>query len=290
MKAAPLLRRWTTSLKSLGVTFHMRHKLSSIRFTEHSVVIAFEDEDTEYEFDHLILALGGASWPSSGSDGKWVEILAELGIGIIPLSSANCGWHIEWNHKFLAEAEGLPLKNIQISSLDQSLEGELVITKYGLEGGPIYRLGPSIRKFSSLTLDLKPTFRAEQLIAKMESVKKNIFTEAVRRWKLNPASSALLKHQFNAEALDIQQLAKLVKNLELQATKPRPIEEAISSAGGIAWKEISPDLSLKKHPLLSVAGEMIDWEAPTGGYLIQGCLATGHFAAVNAVRKAMLKG
>jgi len=100
MKAAPLLRRWTTSLKSLGVTFHMRHKLSSIRFTEHSVVIAFEDEDTEYEFDHLILALGGASWPSSGSDGKWVEILAELGIGIIPLSSANCGWHIEWNHKF----------------------------------------------------------------------------------------------------------------------------------------------------------------------------------------------
>ena len=278
MKAAPLLRRWIQAIKQHGAQVHVNHSLTHIDYSPGSINLTFTTPTgtTQQTCDALVLALGGGSWPQTGSNGAWVELFRSLDINVNPLRSANCGWHVDWAPDFLEHAEGLPMKNILISSEKEQLEGEVVITKYGLEGGPIYRLGPQIHRSNQIILDLKPTFSIPQLLQKIESVKHHVLDESARRWKLNPASHALLKHHLRAGQHSKEQLAALVKNLTLTLTHPRPIEEAISSAGGVCWSELNPDLSLKKNPNIFVAGEMIDWEAPTGGFLLQGCLASGY--------------
>jgi predicted flavoprotein YhiN len=210
-----------------------------------------------------------------------VKIFASHDIGITPLTAANCGWEVEWSTDLLEIAEGLPLKNIAVSAEDSLSLGELVITKYGLEGGPIYKLGPAIRSLPSpeITIDFKPTFTSEQLIAKMESAKKDLIKEATIRWKLNPATHALLAdHYRHTKPISVEDLAKTIKNFRIPLTQSRPIDEAISSAGGIKWSELDANLMLKKLPGVYCAGEMLDWEAPTGGYLLQACFATGDWA------------
>lgn len=277
MKAAPLLRRWVQKLKQSHVSLHVNHKLTKITLSNNKTELTFitPEGTQQLRYDYVILAFGGGSWPQTGSNGSWVEQFHQLGVEVTPLRSANCGWHVDWSASLLAQAEGMPIKNITICSGNEQLEGEIVITRYGLEGGPIYRLGPQIHATHQITLDLKPTFTVAQLLQKMESVKFNVLAEAIKRWKLNPASHALLKYHFHAQQHTKQQLAELVKALPIQLTKPRPIEESISSAGGVCWSELTPDLALKKFPQIYIAGEMIDWEAPTGGYLLQGCLASG---------------
>ena len=283
MKAAPLLRKWVLSLKNLGVEFLVNHTLTEISAkVPHALSFNTPDGKVTKTHDKIILALGGGSWPDSGSTGKWISLLDQLGVKTIPLTAANCGWEIDWPPQLLTQAEGLPIKNVCFHSGKKSLSGESVITRYGMEGGPIYRLGPQIRQTGSFSIDLKPTFSEEQLLKKMESAKRNLLAEAEQRWKLHPASIALLEHYHQAENCTKEQLAHLVKNCILTCRNPRPIEEAISSAGGICWSELDPFLRLKKHPTISVAGEMIDWEAPTGGFLLQGCFATGKRAASGA--------
>ena len=282
MKAAPLLRRWVTKLKESGIQFKTNHKLSFITPKDScSTDLTFETPEgsSTYSHQNVILALGGGSWPSSGSDGTWVKLLSALNIKTLPLSAANCGWEVDWPKPLVAEAEGLPIKNLTLSSENRQCQGEIVITKYGIEGGPVYKLGPQIRNSKKIILDLKPTFTKEQLLNKMESAKTNLLEEAVRRWKLHPASASILKHYHNAEHLEKTQLAELVKHCPLQCLRPRPINEAISSAGGVCWSELDTYLRLKKHPTISLAGEMINWEAPTGGFLLQGCFATSIRAA-----------
>lgn len=279
IRAAPLLRRWVEKLRYLGVTIKTRHRWCGFD-KEQNPIFEHGGKKITPEHSSVILALGGASWPQTGSDGKWTSILESHDIQVTPLQPANCGWEVNWPDQILAVAEGLPMKNLLLSAGEKKRHGELVITNYGLEGGPIYRLGPAIRSQQNpaITIDFKPNTSHEELIAKMGNVSKNYVREAHRRWKLDTATCAILKHMPDRGPWrDTTQLAREVKNCRIPLTRPRPIAEAISSAGGIAWHELDENLMLKKLPNVFIAGEMMDWDAPTGGYLLQACFATGTY-------------
>jgi len=222
------------------------------------------------------MALGGGSWPQTGSDGTWIKTMEHLGISVAPLEPANCGWECDWPQPLLALCEGKPLKNITVSAGDKVVHGELLITKYGLEGGALYALTPVLRAMESpvITIDFKPSLTHQKLLAKMESVRSDYLKEARTRLHLSDTTCAILAHSGNAHFPSAKSLAADVKGFTLQLTRPRPLAEAISSAGGVRWSELDAGLMLKKLPGIFLAGEMIDWEAPTGGYLIQGCFAT----------------
>lgn len=280
IKAAPLLRRWIERLRSLGVTFKTNHQWTGLE-PNHHLTFHHGDQSITHQHHAVILALGGASWPQTGSTGHWTNILSQHDIHITPLTPANCGWETDWPDALLDEAEGLPIKNIHLSAGNASRRGELVITRYGLEGGPIYRLGRAIRNLPHphVIIDFKPDTPVDELITRMGAVKRNFIREARRRWKLDPATCAILKHlPDRGPWKSAEQLAHEVKRCHIPLTRPRPIAEAISSAGGICWSELDENLMLKKLPGVFVAGEMIDWEAPTGGYLLQACFATGNQA------------
>lgn len=276
LKAAPLLRHWVKRLRSLGVRFEMNHRLVSLT-PGPPLQTTFSDASSA-PADAIILALGGASWPSTGSDGKWIPLLEHHGLAVHPLQPANCGWEHEWTPEVLAQAEGKPLKNITVCAAGQTVSGELLLTRYGLEGGPIYALGAPLRAMTApaLAIDFKPAHTHAQLVAKMESVRRHFAAEARLRWKLGEAAHAILARR---EWADAASLAQEAKHCVIPLKGPRPIAEAISSAGGVCWSEIDAQLMLRKLPGVFVAGEMIDWEAPTGGYLLQGCFATGTRAA-----------
>jgi hypothetical protein len=197
-----------------------------------------------------------------------------LGIACHPLAPANCGWEHPWSPEVLAVAEGKPLKNLRVSACGATVIGELLVTRYGLEGGAIYQLGSTLRsmKQPAIAIDFKPDFTHERLVAKMESVRRNFLEEARVRWRLSDAAAAILSQ---CEWRDADSLARKAKHCAIPLTGPRPLAEAISSAGGVCWAELDDNLMLKRAPGIFVAGEMIDWEAPTGGYLMQGCFATG---------------
>ena len=283
LKAAPLLRRWVDRLRAQGVEFRMGHRLTELA----PGMATFETAEgvTGIQADAIILALGGGTWPQTGSDGAWVETLQQSGVEVTPLESANCGWEVEWPEALIDRLEGQAIKNLVASVGDHSVPGELMLTRYGMEGGPIYALGPALRAMESpaITLDLKPTFRAEQLVAKMESAKKDFLAESEVRWRLSEAMRLVLEH-FHGPFESAQKLARHAKACCIPLQSPRPLDEAISSAGGVAWKGLDEEgLMLKELPGVFVAGEMIDWEAPTGGYLLQGCFATGSLAAEGAL-------
>ncbi|MGL4400985.1 MAG: NAD(P)/FAD-dependent oxidoreductase [Luteolibacter sp.] len=277
LKAAPLLRRWIERLRGLGVRFEMNHRLVSLEsgklsFSNGSVATA----------DTVILALGGGSWSKTGADGGWTSIFEILGVAHHPLAPANCGWEHEWPPAVLAAAEGKPLKNLHVFAGEAVAIGELMVTRYGLEGGAIYQLGSALRIMSepAIAIDFKPTFTQGQLVAKMQSVRRDFLNEARIRWKLSEPVHAILARETWSDA---DSLAREVKHCIIPLTRPRPLDEAISTAGGVCWSEIDDTLMLKKLPGVFLAGEMIDWEAPTGGYLMQGCFATGTRAAKSAV-------
>ena len=279
LKAAPLLRRWIARLKSLGVRFEMNHRWTGLKpGMPHQLEFA---SGVEVSANAVVFALGGASWPQTGSDGGWLAAFTKLGISCEPLVAANCGWQHAWPPEVLAVAEGEPLKNLGVRANDQSTTGELLVTRYGIEGGAIYQLGAVLRAMEhpAIAIDFKPTFTRDQLIAKMESVRRDFLAEARVRWRLSDAAHAILAQQ---EWPDAPTLAEAVKHFIIPLAGPRPVAEAISSAGGVSWNELDATLMLKRHPGLFVAGEMIDWEAPTGGYLMQGCFATGTRAGTAA--------
>lgn len=274
LKAAPLLRAWVKRLKNQGVYFEVNHRLMEVKKGER-FELGFEN-GRQGEADAVVLALGGCSWPQTGSDGHWTGVLKALGIEVNPLTAANCGWEVAWPADFLSEYEGKALKNLNLRVGEEEGRGELVITRYGLEGGPIYQLGPALkkRKEAAVEIDFKPSFTEEKLIAKMESARRDFLKEARVRWKLSAEACAILDWLYGPFDR-AETLAAAVKRCVVPLSGPRPVEEAISSAGGVCWHELGEDLMLKQLPGLFVAGEMIDWEAPTGGYLMQGCFATG---------------
>ena len=287
LKAAPLLRRWVRRLRDAGVQFAMGHRWVGLSLSRGGVRVVFQVKGGDHEFraDAVVLALGGGSWPQTGSDGAWVEILERLGVTVAPLAPANCGWECAWPAPVLALCEGKPLKNIAVSAGGRLAQGELLVTKYGLEGGALYALGPALRAMQSpeISIDFKPSVTVEKLVAKMESVRKNLLEEAGGRWRLSGTARAILEHSANAPFTSAEALAAEVKIFALRLTRPRPLAEAISSAGGVSWSELDAGLMIKRLPGVFLAGEMIDWEAPTGGYLLQGCFSTGTRAAKAAL-------
>ena len=288
LKAAPLLRAWVARLRQLGVTFATHHRWVELRRGERwQIGFQGEAERRTAEADAVILALGGGSWPDTGSDGTWVPTLAALGVAIAPLQPANCGWEYAWPSSVLSVAEGQPLKSVAVRAARTEAKGELLVTRYGLEGGALYQLGPQLRAMAEpeLIIDFKPSNTVAQLVAKLGPIRRNFLAEVRSRWRLGDATHAILAHCAHEESCaSAEALATLVKNCPLRLTGPRPLAEAISSAGGVRWDELDPQLMIKKLPGVFVAGEMIDWEAPTGGYLLQGCFATGTRAAQGTLR------
>lgn len=295
LKAARLLRNWKQRLQDQGVRFQMRHRWAGFAANPtpddlQLKLISPEGQPTCVKADAVILALGGGSWPITGSDGGWIEILERQGIAIAPLEPANCGWELAWPESVLAKAEGMPLKNIVARAGDQQAEGELLITRYGIEGGALYTLGAKLRELKNargtveLSLDLKPDITPKQLITKLGTLgraPRNLLADARTRWRLSPAAFAILESR--GPYLTPAALVEATKNFRLVLDGPRPLNEAISSAGGIRWSELTGGLMLRHLPGVFVAGEMIDWEAPTGGYLIQGCMVTATRAARSAL-------
>jgi uncharacterized flavoprotein (TIGR03862 family) len=272
MKAAPLLRRWIARLKALGVRFEMNRRWCGLQAGTPNL-LDFND-GSQLAAGAVVFALGGGSWPQTGSDGGWLPLFQELGIACHPLAPANCGWEHPWPESVLAAAEGQPIKNIRVSAGGLGISGELLITRYGLEGGAIYQLGATLRAMEkpAIAIDFKPDFSVAELVGKMESVRKNFAAEACIRWRLGAAAAAILSSR---GCNDVESLAREAKHCVIHLAGPRPLAEAISSAGGVCWSELDASLMLKRLPGVFVAGEMIDWEAPTGGYLMQGCFASG---------------
>lgn len=270
LKGAPVLRAWLARLKSLGVEIRPRHLWSDLRDGK---VLVFEN-GFEVQAKAIIFALGGGSWPKTGSDGGWLAKFQAMGVKCEPLVSSNCGWEVDWPDGFSEKTEGSPLKNLVVSAGEKNIAGELLITRYGLEGGTIYALGRELRAMHepALEIDFKPTFSVEELLAKLDGISGDLLDAAARRWKLSDAARELIGLESVSSA---EELAKRVKACRVPLKGPRPIAEAISSAGGVCWDELDKNLMLKKIPGVFVCGEMIDWDAPTGGYLLQGSFATG---------------
>ena len=287
MKAAPLLRRWVERLRSAGVRFALRHRWNSLESAGRGWRLSFEHDGTSVstEAEAVVLAFGGGSWPDTGSDGRWVPALAGLGVAVSPLAPANCGWEVAWSPEVLVAAEGKPLKNLVAKAGADSVAGELLVTRYGLEGGAVYALGAALRGMAepTLTIDFKPSLSAESLVRKLGLCRRNFLAEGVARWRLGPAVEAVVVQAAGTrDFVSAEALVAAVKGCRIRLGRPRPIDEAISSAGGVRWEELDRDLMLRRLPGVFVAGEMVDWEAPTGGYLMQGCFATGTRAARGA--------
>jgi uncharacterized flavoprotein (TIGR03862 family) len=285
-KAAGLLRAWVRRLRSSSVQFRTAARF--VNLTRNSAGWQADLQTTDGIFpltaDSIVLALGGASWPETGSDGTWPAILAAHGVEITPWQPANCGWEVDWPQELLARAEGLPLKNLAVRAGQESVSGELLITRHGLEGGAIYRLGRTLRAMTTpqVMIDFKPQLTKDAMRERIRDLPSK--SDWPRAWKLSAAAVALLETMPANEPIDHEQTIARVKNFTVPLRGPRPIAEAISSAGGVPWSALDETLMLRKLPGVFVAGEMIDWEAPTGGYLLQGCFAT----ATRAGRSAAL--
>lgn len=292
MKASPLLRAWIGRLNAAGVGFRLRRRW--LGWGDSGRLLFDGPSGREaVEADAVVLALGGASWPRLGSAGDWTGPLGEAGIDIAPLAPANCGFIAQWSDIFRARCEGQPLKRIAISFSGHTVRGEALITATGIEGGAIYALSGPLRDriasdgFSVLDIDLRPDMATDELATRLDRPhgKQSLATFLRKAAGLSPVEISLL-HECSVPPigkLDAGALAARVKAVPLRLTAPAPIETAISSAGGIKWSEVDERLMLRQRPGVFVAGEMLDWEAPTGGYLLQGCLATGAWAGRGAV-------
>ncbi|KEA65601.1 NAD(FAD)-utilizing dehydrogenase [Marinobacterium lacunae] len=302
MKAAPLLRAWLHRLREQGVVFHPRHRWSGWVDGQPQAGWRFDTPDGEIvrRFDAVVLALGGASWAKLGSDGRWFEPLAKAGITLNPLLPSNCGFEMNWSAFVQERFGGTPIKNIALSittpgGREITRKGEFLITGYGIEGSLIYALSAPLRDLlfsdseqpAELRLDWLPAHREETIQTKLSQPRKGLsFANLLRkRLHLPPVTSALLKECCpQLDTQDPKAIARALKSMPLRPVATRPIDEAISSAGGVPFDEVNSALMLNKLPGVFVAGEMLDWEAPTGGYLLTGCFATGKRAGQGLVR------
>jgi len=286
-KASPLLRAWLRRLDSTGVQFRLRHRWTGWDDDGH---LSFQTPDGKraVEAGETVLALGGASWPRLGSDGAWVETLAARGVTISQLRPANCGFTVAWSDIFRDRFEGHPLKGIALSFGSQTLRGEAMITRSGIEGGAIYALSAELREAivdsgqATLHIALRPDLEMQDLMAQLSRPRgrqslSNFLRKAVH---LSPAAIGLLQETaitsgLSLSSLSTTNLAGLINAMPIKLDGLAPIARAISTAGGISFDELDADFMLSRLPGLFAAGEMLDWEAPTGGYLLQASFATG---------------
>lgn len=296
MKASGLLRSWLRRLDRHGVKLLTRHRWTG---WDHQSRLTFTTASGHLtvDADATVLALGGASWPRLGSDGAWTIILAEHGLKITPLRPANAGLIIPWSEHFRSRFEGQPIKNIAIRSGETSTRGDAVVTGYGLEGGPVYAISAIVRdqlgepSHSTITIDLKPDTPRDALARSIARPRgKQSFSNHLRKAiHLSPVAIALLQEATRANGLNLTELsaealADLVRSVPLSVSGVASLERSISTAGGLSFDELDDQLMLRKHPGVFATGEMLDWEAPTGGYLLQACLATGAAAGRSVVR------
>jgi uncharacterized flavoprotein (TIGR03862 family) len=295
MKSAPLLRRWVERLRSLGVQFRMRHRWCGLTNAGEKLTLKFLAEgggECLTEAKAVVLALGGASWPQTGSTGAWCDTLSQLGIHLHPLQASNCGWEYEWPLSVVEHCEGRPLKNVAVSLGDHRVRGELLITRYGLEGGALYALGAALRKQPNplITIDFKPDSTAESLRARLGSARRNFLKEAAARWRLGETVVTLLEAVLREKPPQTaDEMVNVVKSFKIRLENSRPVQEAISTAGGVCFSALNEHLMVRDCPGLFLAGEMLAWDAPTGGYLLQGCFSTGTVAGRQARLWAGLK-
>lgn len=295
MKAAPLLRAWLHRLRQQGVRFHVRHRWHGW-CDDGALHIAGPNGDIRIKPDATILALGGASWPKLGSDGAWVGLLEQQAISVAPLQSANCGFEVHWSEHLQERFAGAPLKSVGICFTDHlgqthQRTGECIVSKTGIEGSLIYALSRPLRQTINETgcatfyLDLLPNRTEDAVLnALCQRGSRSLSTHLKSALNLSGVKAALLYEVLNKDQLsDLRTLATTIKALPITVHATRPIAEAISAAGGIRFDGVDEHLMLKAMPGVFVAGEMLDWEAPTGGYLLTACLATGLRAGQGAL-------
>lgn len=287
MKASPLLRAWLKRLQDQGVQFALRHDWHGWR--DGDLIFTTPTGEKRVTAQACLLALGGASWPRLGADGDWTKILSDAGIALTPLEPANCGFVVPWSEHFSQRFAGLPLKNITLTHAGVSRSGEAVITQQGLEGGVIYALAPALRSSIAATgsatvlLDCLPHTALAQLAQKLVAPRgsQSLSTYLRKAAGLSPLQIGLLRETLNPDALAAPpaRLAASIKQLPIRITATAGMARAISTAGGVPQTALDAHFMLRALPGVFVAGEMLDWEAPTGGYLLQGCFSTGVAAA-----------
>lgn len=292
MKASPLLRAWLRGLDEQGVAFHPRHRWQG--WTEDGALrFATPEGETIFNANVTILSLGGASWPRLGSDGSWVPLLAARGVGLAPFRPANCGFDISWSPHLKERFAGAPVKSVLLSFAGETVKGDFVVTETGIEGSAVYALSNLLRDEleekgqARLLVDLAPDMEIERLETVLSAPrgKNSIANHLRKKVRIEGVKAALLREVTEKEIFaDPARLAQAIKNLPLRLERARPIEEAISVAGGIQLAELDDDFMLRKCEGIFAAGEMLDWEAPTGGYLLSACFATGRAAGEGAAR------
>ena len=288
IKPIDVLKAIRARLVERGVHLHSEHTFVGFD-AEANVIIEHEGMRAGIQAEHTLFALGGASWSVTGSTGTWPGLFAPLGIGTVPFSASNCGVEVAWPEAFAHAHAGKPLKNVRIKAAERSSFGEATITAQGLEGNAVYPLVPALREAlksdrpAVLCIDLKPNNTTEQLLDKIAGKEPKNYAEALN---LDRAAFALLKACTTKERfLSPFALAQDIKELHVPVTALRPIEEAISTVGGIRTEDLAPDFSFKRFPNIFAFGEMVDWDAPTGGFLLQGCFAMGYHAAQAILRR-----
>ena len=297
MKAAPLLRAWLARLRAAGVRFHMRHRWTGWK---DAGALTFDTPDGERQVDarSTLLALGGASWPQLGSDGTWMPLLDARGVALAPLRAANCGFDIDWSTHFVERYAGAPLKNVAIrfDGVDGSpieRRGEYLISAHGLEGSLIYALSAALRErierdgYCDIALDLLPAHDAARVLDEIRRPRgsRSLSSHLASRLGLAGVKLGLVHEVLDKTAMtDPTRLAETLKALPLRLLRTRPVAEAISTAGGVRLEALDHGLMLKALPGVFCAGEMLDWEAPTGGYLLTASMASGRVAAAGIAR------
>lgn len=292
MQAVPLRFAWIKRLEQQGISFHLNHRwLGWDR--EGNLVFQNKSRKVFTHPDAVILALGGASWPSTGSDGTWRTILEQRGIHVTPFKPANCGFNVSWSEHFRQKYAGTPLKSVELHFSpegDKELhqKGEFVISDYGVEGNLIYKFSALIREEifkngkATIYLDLAPDWDHHKLVTRLAKPRgsRSLANHIFKSTGLRDAKTGLIYEFFSKTVIENPiTLAEAIKSVPIPLISPRPIEEAISTAGGVSFDELTDDLMISKLPGVFCAGEMLDWEAPTGGYLLTACFSTGRAAA-----------
>lgn len=296
MKAAPLLRAWLHRLREAGVHFHMRHRWCG--WSENGA-LRFSTPQGEHtaNIDAVVLALGGGSWTRLGSDGAWVPLLSQRGIPVMPLQPANCGFNVSWSEHFSARFAGHPIKAVTVTFIDAAgrfhrRQGDLMVTATGIEGGLIYALSALLREEIAATgvaiiyLDLTPGKDLPRVITDIAHPRgsRSMSSHLQSRANIKGVKTGLLRELVPpSDFANPERLAASIKSLPLRLIAPRPLDEAISSAGGVAFEALDECLMVRTMPGVFCAGEMLDWEAPTGGYLLTACFASGRTAGLGAL-------
>ncbi len=297
-KAAPLLRAWLHRLREAGVKFHVRHRWIGGLGPREGLCFATPQGEQTVRADAVVLALGGGSWPQLGSDGAWTQRLQDAEVNVAPLVPANCGFDVNegnncgWSEHFRSRYAGHPVKPVVASFANQQRQGEFIITETGIEGSLIYALSSVLRDeiaangFATLHLDLAPGRSLSRLSDELSRPRgaRSLATHLKSQTGIAGVKAGLLREMLTPQDFaDPARLAAAIKALPLRLVAPRPLAEAISSAGGVMFEALDQGLMLRTHPGVFCAGEMLDWEAPTGGYLLTACFASGRAAGLGAL-------